>query len=261
MESHREKLEWARKQTDLLNADIRAFVEGDAYGTVMQFDPQTKKLTIRFKVTATFPPDWSLRIGDILHNQRSALDALAYALAFKHSGKPTDKEARPIQFPICESPNDFKSGLWRLVRLSPSAIDAIESIQPYKRRKPGAIHELTALGDLNNIDKHRHLVPCYTAGNGRIVLQLEPLRGIHSIKAGPPVTVRFNGRLENDAVLGVVDVPSGVDPVLDIAKHAKMAVDVSLDEPAAGNAGIASVLHLIDRDIRQVVFPTLEKCL
>lgn len=259
MESYAEKLEWARKHLDALNADMTAFVKNEAYGAVGQFDPKTRQLTIRFRINKAFPPDWPLRVGDIVHNMRSALDSLVYALAFKYSGKPTDEQARDIQFLICDGPTEFakRAPRWH-GRMSPAAQNAIALVQPYQRRKAGAKNELSVLRDLSNIDKHRHILPCFVAGSGRVVAQIERLGGGPPLTLGPPKAVSIKGRLQNDTILGVINVPPGIDPLLDVAKKADIAIDIALDEPAAGYAGISTVLGLIESDVRQVVFPALE---
>lgn len=257
---HRERLEWARIHLDALKADMKAFVENDAYGAVGKFNAEIRQLTFHFRINKAFPSDWPLRVGDILHNMRSALDALVYSIALKHSGKPTDKEARDIQFLICDSPSEFANrSQQRHGRMSPAAQDAVASIQPYQRRKAGTKNELAVLRELSNIDKHRHLLPCFTAGSGRIIVQIERLGAGAPLSLGPPLTLStIKGRLQDDTILGVMNVPRGIDELLDIAKKAEMAVSIAFDEPAAGYAGILTVLGLIEADIRKVVFPTLE---
>src|ERR1039458_556639 len=64
--------------------------------------------------------DWTLIIGDCVHNLRSALDHLVYAIAMHESGQnPPPKEDR-LAFPIVDNPADrtAKEAIRRIASLS-----------------------------------------------------------------------------------------------------------------------------------------------
>lgn len=102
-------------------------------------------------------PDAELTFGDCIHNLRSALDHLAYQLVVLNKRTPGNKTFFPIHD---RPPRTGVKHLWRkrpLVRdVSVKAYRLIESVQPYKRGNIGG--RLAELRDLDNIDKHRHLL-------------------------------------------------------------------------------------------------------
>jgi hypothetical protein len=251
-ESYQEKLEWARKHLDALDRDVSTFVTSDAYAILRDFNSETGKGVCHFSVKKAIPLDWSLRVGDIVHNMRSGLDALVYALALEHSGEPTNEDAINIQFLICDTEAEFrKREARRHGRMSPAAQDGITFVQPYKRPRAGYRNELAVLRDLSNIDKHRHLLPSFIAANrGRITIR----------HPDAPIAIRLpiRGRLVDRAVLGTFALHPGMDE-LDVEYESNLTLDISFEEPAAGNHGIVSTLRLVDIYIQEVVLAEMEQ--
>jgi hypothetical protein len=105
-------------------------------------------------------PVWGAIAGDAIHNLRSALDHLAYQLVLLSGGQPTNSTA----FPILNRPPRKWCGRRELPVISggiPEVVrELLDSIQPYQRRYP---HDLDALRDLDNIDKHKVIVAVSTA--------------------------------------------------------------------------------------------------
>lgn len=107
------------------------------------------------------PPleQWGLLFGECIHNIRSALDNLTYALARLHLDPP----ARPnqIQFPIYQDEALFeKNGRRDISQLPPAAALMIEQLQPFQRNHPDdpgtpATDPLVLLQWQSNTDKHR----------------------------------------------------------------------------------------------------------
>jgi hypothetical protein len=110
---------------------------------------------------AELPPvdGWGLAAGDYVHNVRSALDNLAFALARTQRDPP----ARPndIAFPIYQDEARFnRRGRRSIDQLPAPAIDLIERLQPFQRdggpeRSEPDRDELVVLQWLSNTDKHR----------------------------------------------------------------------------------------------------------
>jgi hypothetical protein len=100
-------------------------------------------------------------IGETVQNLRTALDYLVYALAWFDTGPDTAGE-RKTQFPICDSPGEYKrkAKIW-LEGVSDDHAAAIEWLQPYKGRK-----WLASLRDISNLDKH-NVVPVAGGVTGR----------------------------------------------------------------------------------------------
>jgi hypothetical protein len=89
-------------------------------------------------------------LGDVVHELRTALDNVAWALAQRagFAGNP-----RKIQFPISLDASDFAGRRATLTEIFGAAVDVLEQVQPYHDR-PG----LRWLQHLNNVDKHEAVV-------------------------------------------------------------------------------------------------------
>jgi hypothetical protein len=154
------------------------------------------------------PPldEWGLLVGECIHNLRSALDNLVFALARLRHDPPRNPGA--IAFPIYQDRSQFKKhGLSKLDQMSDSAAALIEQLQPFQRNRPEVegtpeTDALVRLQWLNNHDKHR--VPS--------VVLIAPLQLAHSwgvefhseedarLNDPPDATVSFDP-LEPGAVL------------------------------------------------------------
>jgi hypothetical protein len=110
--------------------------------------------------------NWGLDIGECVHNLRSALDNLAFALARLQQDKPAYAEV--IHFPIFQDRAAFNKALNKkksrvtqsLGQMPAGAASLIERLQPFQRDKaeiPGTPDSdpLVILQWLNNEDKHR----------------------------------------------------------------------------------------------------------
>jgi len=112
-----------------------------------------------YKIYSTSIPTvdlrWSVIVGDILTNLRSALDHLAYQLVLLDGGKPN----RETKFPILESAAKGPPVLFPGIRRN-DIQTLIEEVQPYKRGEGNSArqHQLWALNKLVNVDKHRLLL-------------------------------------------------------------------------------------------------------
>lgn len=128
-------------------------------------------LDVFLSISAAFEevsPGWGLTVGDIVHNLRSALDHLVYALSVKYSGEPSARLTRDtewwrhIGFPVRQ--RDY----WKVDAAGvPEPIAQLRGIEPafraaFRNLQPtGMNHERSPLWVLNalwNWDKHR-LVP------------------------------------------------------------------------------------------------------
>lgn len=79
------------------------------------------------------PSEFSALIGDIAQNPRSALDHLAWHLV-KNSPITPKASDRDIYFPIFETASEYRSKKMKKIQgMTDSAIDAIDSVEPYYR--------------------------------------------------------------------------------------------------------------------------------
>lgn len=107
----------------------------------------------------------SITVGMIVHLLRSSLDNMVFERAqVNKTGYLRHPET--LQFPICDSSNDYNKKVKRQVgELSQGDRRIIESFQPYHglAGRPDSysgpyIHQLSLLRQLSNSDKHRSLV-------------------------------------------------------------------------------------------------------
>ena len=96
------------------------------------------------------PREWSVLIGDCIHNARCVLDHAVYQVA-----AGDEKQLRQSQFPMLPSQND-KEFDRRLPGVPDPYREIVRRWQPYEMAR-GATGALVRLADLSNRDKHRLL--------------------------------------------------------------------------------------------------------
>jgi hypothetical protein len=155
------KLERARQHLADLRQAVDAFLEAGHYDLAQHRAPDGSYIEVRLIAGQEPDPRLSVIIGDVLHNARSAIDSLVYALAEHHQGRElTREEAQSTQFPFSTRPEGWPDGQApRFVRLlSPRAIEAVRMAQPNYWGYGGDGHPLLMLRELSNIDKHRQVL-------------------------------------------------------------------------------------------------------
>jgi hypothetical protein len=156
------KIEWAKRHLANLEDSIETTLAAEGEHFISKFDPQTGQQVYRAHKLPDINPEWSLMIGDTLHNLRSALDHLAWQLVILDGQKPGEQ----TQFPIRETPFSKKGNLTPTQLTPPirsaEIVDALEKAQPYQGPDGEPIrpdwNPLLHLSRLNNIDKHRLLL-------------------------------------------------------------------------------------------------------
>jgi hypothetical protein len=117
-------------------ADLRnsmdVVVHPDRYRFVFEYDAETQRHVYTVHDVPAIPPGWSVMVGDILYNLRSALDHLAWQLVLRDGGDPGDR----THFPVRPSPFDKKGQLFSarldLPVTDTKILDAHEECQPYR---------------------------------------------------------------------------------------------------------------------------------
>ncbi|MBK8447340.1 MAG: hypothetical protein IPL41_11850 [Micropruina sp.] len=96
--------------------------------------------------------DWSLDIGDAIHNIRSAFDALAWGMAHANGKQPTHPKS--VKFPICETDKQWREGVKDWIGELPEQLqDRLRIVQPFTFAPPGAasvlpmVHEVLEIQD------------------------------------------------------------------------------------------------------------------
>jgi hypothetical protein len=166
------KFDRARCYLEELNTSIEGFFSKDHCTVINEKDPDGGPNSFRVRVIVDTPPiEFSLAMGDILHNLRGTLDHLVYAMAEAavHPQPLSQDIAKKSEFPIIGDTNThgipgagkkmFADARHTKLRgISPQAQAVIESLQPYHRGSQFESHPLWALHELSNIDKHRTLL-------------------------------------------------------------------------------------------------------
>jgi hypothetical protein len=146
-----ERLAWAKlKARDTGEAGRR--VLGQDYSVLVQVEADGYEHAYRLFALPTIPVRLALRLGDVLHNCRAALDGIVYELARQEHARIDERQ---LVFPIAEREDQFESSRHRLAGLSADLVEWLRSVQPYANeahRQP-----LLACEALNNIDKHRRV--------------------------------------------------------------------------------------------------------
>lgn len=149
------KVRGATENLQALKAEIAAFADSDPYRVSVKFEPDAGCHVMRLGVLKKPDPIMGVRVGELVHNLRSALDQIAWQFArFENSAKVCTKRRRHIYFPVCYSVEEFERfPLFDLISGAPKAI--FGEFQPYQRRDSPRDHWLARLNRLWNRDKHR----------------------------------------------------------------------------------------------------------
>jgi hypothetical protein len=161
------KIERAKAKVAKLKFILSSALDLDRDGFSLDYDPKRGEHVCSVVTVPVLNPAWTILVGEVVFQLRSALDHLAWQLVELDGGTPGEQ----TQFPIRDTPLDRKSNLMELKARtmpqikSPQILDCLDKSQPYAR-SDGTIK---SLGDahtnalwlvkvLNNIDKHRLLL-------------------------------------------------------------------------------------------------------
>jgi hypothetical protein len=148
----RSKVERAKQHLSDLEIARQRFMETNPYRIERERDPQTGYNIYRVFDIQIPPADIGLITGDVIHNLRSVLDHLAYALVIANGNTPNKQTA----FPIYDAAAKYVDHSGRQIELmAQSAIDAINANEPYQGGKGAGFW---VLHYLDIADKHHALL-------------------------------------------------------------------------------------------------------
>ena len=155
------KLARAQTQTNTIAEQISAWTADNPVTVRSELREGRMGFRLIFEGFAKPPPldNWGILIGECVHNLRSSLDNLAFALSRLHCDPPESPTA--IRFPICQKRSRFrKSRQGNLDQMPPVAASRIEKLQPFQRERSDVegtpdSDPLVLLQRLSNDDKHR----------------------------------------------------------------------------------------------------------
>lgn len=112
--------------------------------------------SVKFKINA-LPDIVPAVIGDVIHNARVALDAVAGSMA-----EAEGKNPKNVYFPFSENAGvlDDRVKQTKFYFCGQDAVDFLKTLKPYK----GGNDDLRGLHDLDNVDKHQGLLADATYG-------------------------------------------------------------------------------------------------
>ena len=167
-----DKIRRAKRHRDDLAELLRPFDVLESHAIVGEVRANGYKHIYRWDNPPPLDPDIDLIFGDAIHNLRSALDHLAYQLVVLNKQVPNTTTS----FPIFDAPPGHRvcgQCGHRTARpfinpgVSADAVRLLDEVQPYQRTNDGKQTtigwRLSQLRDLDNIDKHRHLIVTMSA--------------------------------------------------------------------------------------------------
>jgi hypothetical protein len=221
------KLKRAKAHLADLKQAIGKRLDPNLYRFELQRDPQSGKHVLSAHDVPAVDPEWSLEIGEILFNLRSALDHLAWQLVLLDG---REEPGEHTQFPIRETPFS-KKGTLTPTRLVPEITDpqilrALEEVQPYYGPDLAPAEytssPLWQVHKLNIIDKHRLLLVIL------VTLDVGQMWWGEKASGGPPDFGFFTDPVTESAPVAWFDF-HGEEPPPDFDPHP--ALHVRLSEP------------------------------
>jgi hypothetical protein len=175
------KVERAKSHIKDLEAAFQTFLDSGPYALFGEENPQTGEAVVRIAVSKEIPVQWSVIIGDAVHNLRAALDCTVCDLIRLATGTETYSGG----FPLAENRRVEKA----------TRIGKIEGVSgPAKRRImrlyrcPRWHDAMWGLHWLDIIDKHNRIIPVASA-----MLRIEAEVGLIDVFQGPDGSFRFGG--------------------------------------------------------------------
>lgn len=243
------KLRRADEHLKAIKGIIASGLTASNYAAVKEVNADATRYSIFLRVKQDLPfEDLSLLVGDCIHNFRSALDHLLYAVAVHESGTNPPPGETDLMFPIT-SAGKFEGSRWRIKTLSLDVQTAIETLQPDKRRHPEIPPALWLLRTYDDVDKHRllHVVlaSVHTGHLGTIV----------GIPIGRQYDIAFNmGSLKDgtEVVALIFDRPT---PNVTYEWEGNLIVAMRHEKGPLGNVvtEVIALIELIAAEVRHVV--------
>lgn len=153
------KLRRAGEHLNTIENEVRTWIDSRPYRVTRHTNIEFTKFSVRLYIDTPLPAErWSLMAGDCIHNLRSALDHLVYTVGNPQNACLSPTGLRRLAFFIHEDPDAFSKYRRKAEALLPSEVlDAIEAVQPYRRKQERLPPLLGLLGSLDIRDKHRLL--------------------------------------------------------------------------------------------------------
>lgn len=148
------KIQRAQDEIERLSKDVAASCEAQRVLFSEELRPDVgDKIWVFRGETPIVPIEYSVRLGEIIYNLRSALDQLIWQLVHANYKTP----GRHNEFPILEDESRFNNAVKsKLKGVSQESSDKIREMQPFCKNDEWSA--LKTLHALCNIDKHRSVI-------------------------------------------------------------------------------------------------------
>lgn len=232
------KIVRAKEQIDFLYQEIHLFFTGEPkpYEVITESNSKEPSYRVRLKKNRPPPREWGVLVGEIAYNLRSALDHLAWQLALLTTPTPSSRTEFPI-FNDAIKFRDSSTGARPKIQNTPIAAQAvIESLQPYHSGDWPPVISLWWLHEINRIDKHREIIPCFAES----IIKFGDMTGVY----------RPSKRLSNDEVIEIVTL-KGTPKV-------EIGAEITFDIPTFDRPFPVSWLNGIHKFISEEVIPRFE---
>lgn len=155
-ESARSKVRRAEKHISDLEEAFQRFVERDTY--TVSVEPHSQGRTaVTIKLAEPVPDELGLTIGDAVHNLRSSLDHATWELI----GFDNGTQDRQAKLPTGASRKSYEASCRGLKTPRDDTKQFFIDLSIYPSGPGQTLYELN---NLNNIDKHRIMMPLVAAG-------------------------------------------------------------------------------------------------
>ena len=227
-----------------LQARISFWIATQPFTTVPELSPDRLTWSLRLRVGSPPPTEeWSIFLGDCIHNLRSALDASVWELSTK-GGEAPDRPL-DIQFPIVDDPLKWEAAAKRRLAGVPApVIERIRIVQPMMRpdeEKPRDL--LTLLQHLSNLDKHRSSISASIVPdtiNADFSVQFESDEAA-TRNVPPNVTVHFPEIRDGHLIVEYATV----DPIDETTGGFGLSLGIAVDTPSGNQPLFETVGGLV----------------
>lgn len=199
------------------------------------------------------PPlsEWTLMLGDALHNLRAALDVLVWS--FAEPGAMNVNERKSIGWPLITNPDKWTEAAASKLRSVPShVVQQIKLVQPFNREVADRERDgLLLLHELDIMDKHRLALTASA--------QLNEMQVQHSVEfydeaaAGrnvpPNVTITADAPLEDGSLLlrsETVDPIEKINGAFQLTYLFGVQTDLTF-------VGVLQLLDMLTEQVRQTI--------
>jgi hypothetical protein len=145
------KIERAKQHVTDLDGKISEYVAGTPFELRVREREQLRDRLIYIQAEPPIPDEFALILGDAVHNLRTALDHLIFAIVRDEAPQP-----RQVGFPFVEKEESLTSAIaTRQVHIAPKeVIAALHALKPY----PAGNKYLHAVKSIDERDKHHFIL-------------------------------------------------------------------------------------------------------